>query len=681
MAKGQAHIDSVDPEARIAELVDLIHKYDHHYYVLDAPLVSDAEYDRLFRELEALERAHPDLKRNDSPTQRVGGDVMEELGKVPHRRPMLSLANALSVEEFQEFDARVHRFLDVPESKKLEYFCELKFDGLSINLTYENGVLKTAATRGDGEVGEDVTANIRTIRSVPLKLKGPHVPKVIEVRGEVILPIEDFKTLNKAQEKAGGKTFANPRNAAAGSLRQLDSKITASRPLTAYFYGLGAVDPDFLKTKAGRSMAAFEDQLESWGFKVGKWRKVCHGPDEVIAFYNDIHHQRERLPIEIDGVVVKLNETEAVERAGYISRSPRGMIAFKYPPRQETTTVEDIIVQVGRTGALTPVAILQPVQVGGVTVRRTTLHNQDEIDRKDVRIGDRVVVQRAGDVIPEIVKVITEARTGKEKKFTLPVKCPVCGSGVERVEGEAVTRCVGPACPAQLKESIAHLVAKDALNVDGLGDKIVEQLVDSGKVATFADLFRLKKADFLELEGFAEKSSENMVKALEGARTPDLHRLIFGLGIRHVGERIAKILAQEFGSIEALEEATEERLVGTREIGPEIARSVAGYFANKAARKNLHDLLRLVSPKLPQKPKAGGKLAGKTLVLTGTLPSLSRSEATELIESHGGRVASSVSKNTDFVVAGAEAGSKLDKAEKLGVAVIDEAGLKTLLGV
>ena len=663
---------------RIRELTASIHHHDYRYYVLDDPEISDAAYDVLMRELQSLETEHPDLRLSDSPTLRVAGKAADSLPKIKHRVPMLSLANALAESEFVEFDERVHRLLERGDADKsaIEYFAELKFDGLSMNLTYEKGVLVGAATRGDGETGEDVTQNVRTIRAVPMRLQGKNPPGLIEIRGEVILPIADFEKLNRDQEKKGLKLFANPRNAAAGSLRQLDSSITASRPLTMFCYGVGYAEG--LKPK---TMSEYEDQLEEWGFKVGKNRQICRGKDDVLKFYRQIEAKREKLPFEIDGIVVKLNRFSEVDLAGYVSRSPRGMIAFKYPPRQETTTIEDIIVQVGRTGALTPVALVAPVRLGGATVRRATLHNQDEIDRKDVRIGDRVLIQRAGDVIPEVVKVITDVRTGKEKKFKLPDHCPVCGSKVERKEGEAVLRCTSRFCEAQLKERIRHFVMIDALNVEGMGEKIVEQLVDAGLVKHYADVFKLKAKQLLELEGFAEKSSDKLLAAIEKSRSTELYRLIFGLGIRHVGERTAKVLANHYGAIEPLLDATTEQLEEIHEIGPEVARSVHEWFSDRQSRKELKDLLGYVEAKAPTRRGGGlGKLAGKTVVLTGTFPTLSRSDATKLVEEHGGKVSSSVSKKTDFVVAGEDAGSKLDKARELGVRVLDEGELRGMLG-
>ena len=661
--------------ARMQELAELIHHHDFRYYVLDDPQISDAAYDVLMRELQALENEHPDQRSPQSPTQRVGGKALEKFKKVKHRVPMLSLANALTEKEFIDFDERVHRLLDVSEGKKVEYYAELKFDGLSINLTYEKGILVSASTRGDGETGEDVTQNIRTIRSVPLRLEGKKPPSLIEIRGEAILPIAAFEKLNKEQAKNGQKLFANPRNAAAGAIRQLDPQIAAARPLTAFWYGMGEVQGIDFET-----IEEFQNQLKTWGFLIGSHRHVCHGTDDVLKFYRKVETLREKLPYEIDGTVVKLNRLADVDRAGYVSRSPRGMIAFKYPPRQETTTVEDIIVQVGRTGALTPVAIVSPVNLGGATVRRATLHNQDEIDRKDIRIGDRVVIQRAGDVIPEVVSVVLDVRTGKEKKYKLPNECPVCGTKVERKEGEVVVRCPSKKCVAQLKERIRHFVMKDALNIEGMGERIVEQVVDEKLVKHFADVFKLETKSFLELEGFAEKSSEKLVQSIEAARRPELYRLIFALGIRHVGERTAKILANHYGAIEPILKASADELEQIHEIGPEVAKSISEYFSDAEQRKEVQDVLKLVDPQAPKRGAGAGKLAGKTLVLTGTMPTLGRSDATKLIEDHGGRVSSSVSKKTDYVVAGEEAGSKLEKANELGVTVLDEAGLLKLLG-
>jgi DNA ligase (NAD+) len=577
-------------------------------------------------------------------------------------------------QEFLDFDQRVKKILEIQDGVEPEYFCELKFDGLSINLTYEKGYLARAATRGDGEVGEDVTLNVKTIRSVPLKLKTDRPPDLIEIRGEVVLPIAEFKELNLEQAKMDEKVFSNPRNAAAGSIRQLDPAIAAARPLAVFCYGIGQLEGlNFSK------ISEYQSTLKEWGFLVGKSVKVCRGPKAVIAFYQSIAAKRDSLPYEIDGVVVKLNRFSEIDKAGYVTRSPRGMVAFKYPPRQETTLVEDIIIQVGRTGVLTPVAIVSPVSVGGAVIRRATLHNQDEIDRKDVRIGDRVIIQRAGEVIPEVVSVQLSARTGKEKKFKIPERCPACDAKVSRKEDESAIRCTNRECIAQVKERLRHFVMKDALNVEGLGEKIVEQLVDQKLVRKFADLFKVTQEQFLQLEGFADKSSEKLYQAIQSTTHPDLYRLIFALGIRHVGERTAKILANHFGNFDAILKGSLEEFEAIHEIGPEVAGSLFHYFSDSENQKVLKELLRVVIPKSPRSSGAAGKLAGKTIVLTGTFPTLSRTQATQLIEDQGGRVSSSVSKKTHYVVAGAEAGSKLEKAQELGIPVLTEDELTSLL--
>ncbi len=660
---------------RIEKLVELIQYHDHRYYVLDDPEISDAEYDRLFRELQGLEKEYPGLLRTDSPTQRVGGKPLDVFEKSKHRVPMLSLANALEEKEFFDFDDRVHRLLEMKKENLIEYFVELKFDGLSLNLTYENGYLVSAATRGDGETGENVLQNVKTIRSVPLALKTKSPPKIVEVRGEAIFPIKDFEKLNEDQRKRNEKIFSNPRNAAAGTLRQLDPSITESRPLTVFCYGVG-----YSEGLQVQSMSEYQDLLEKWGFKVGKWRRVCRGAEPVIQFYKEIEAMRSKLPFEIDGIVVKLNRLSQIDQAGYVSRSPRGMIAFKYPAQQESTMIEDIIVQVGRTGALTPVALVTPVRVGGAVIRRATLHNQDEIDRKDIRIGDRVLIQRAGDVIPEVVQVLKETRTGKEKKFKLPTRCPVCDSEVERKVGEAIARCTSRNCVAQLKERIRHFVMLDAMNIEGLGEKIVEQLVDRGLVKKYGDLFRLKKENFLDLEGFAEKSSQNLFDAIQISKEQELYRIIFGLGIRHIGERTAKVLANHFRSLDALLNCTEEDFMEVPDIGPEMANSLKNYFRDPHHLDELKDLLKFVHPKAPKKISKSSKLTGKIFVLTGTLPKLSRSDATRMIEDQGGKVSSSVSKKTDYVLAGEEAGSKLEKARELGIQILDEKEFIKILG-
>jgi len=652
-----------------------IERHDRAYYELDQPLITDAEYDSLFRRLQTLEEEHPELASPHSPTKRVGGRALEQFQKSKHGVPMLSLANALNQEEWQAFDERLHRFLEASPEKEFEYFAELKFDGLSINLTYENGLLTRAATRGDGETGEDVTENIKTIRSIPLKLRTSTPPRKIEIRGEIVLPIESFLELNREQSQRGEKTFANPRHAAAGSLRQLDSKITASRPLTGFFYGVGEVSGFTLP----KTISAFEDMLLEWGFPVGKQKRICKGSASVLDFYREIETIRDSLPFEIDGVVVKLNAFSEQQTAGFIARSPRGMIAFKFPPKKSVTLIEDIQVQVGRTGALTPVAIVSPVNVSGVIVKRATLHNQDEIDRKDIRIGDHVVIQRAGDVIPEVVEVLKEKRRGDERRFRIPDACPVCGSGVVRTEGEAVSRCSGRNCIAKLKERIKHFAQKDALNIEGLGDKIVDQWVDEGLIKHLHDLYDLTYDDLISLEGFADKSVRKILNAIDASRTPDLYRLIFGLGIRHVGETTAKLLALRFKTIGNLSAANRDLLLDVDGVGEEMASSVQDYFSNQEHREELEILLSKIQP---VEPKSSGKaqiFEGKTFVLTGTLPNMGRSEAEKIIEDHGGKVSGSVSKKTSFVLAGEEAGSKLEKARSLGVPVIDEAGFQELL--
>jgi DNA ligase (NAD+) len=665
-----------EADLRLRELTALIHHHDFRYYVLDDPEITDAAYDVMFRELQALEAQFPDLRLPDSPTGRVGGAVLEKFGKLTHGVPMLSLANALAEEEFLEFNERVRKLLEQPEGKALEYYTELKFDGMSINLTYEDGVLVSAATRGDGEVGEEVTQNIRTIRSLPLRLNTKTPPRRIEIRGEVVLPIAEFEKLNEEQAKKGQKLFANPRNAAAGSIRQLDPKIAASRPLTAFIYGMGKVEGAAFAT-----LSQYQATLREWGFQVGEHCGVARGAQEVLEFYRKIEKLRPSLPFEIDGVVVKLNRLEELDRAGFVSRSPRGMIAFKYPPRQETTTVEDILVQVGRTGALTPVAVVSAVRLGGATVRRATLHNQDEIDRKDIRIGDQVRIQRAGDVIPEVVEVVKEVRTGQEKPYVLPTHCPVCGTLAERPEGEAVTRCPNRSgCPAQVKERLRHFAMKDAMDMEGMGESTVDQLVEAGFLKRTPDFYTLQSEQLLKLEGFAEKSSQKLIEAVAATKNRELWRVIFALGIRHVGERTAKLLANHYGAIEPLLDATSEQLEEIHEIGPEVARSIREWFSDPLDRRELQDLLKFVTPQPPKRGSGQGILAGKTLVLTGTFPTLSRTEATRLIEEQGGKVSGSVSKKTHYLVAGEDAGSKLTKARELGVPVLDEEGLKRLLG-
>jgi DNA ligase (NAD+) len=659
---------------RATELTELLERANHLYYVKDAPEISDSAYDKLFHELRELEEKHPDLASSNSPTSRVGGAPVDEFKKVKHVAPMLSLSNCFDESDFRAFDERIRKFLDAAPGADLEYHVELKFDGLSMSLTYADGAFEFGATRGDGETGEDVTHNLRTIRSIPMRLKGKKLPKRIEIRGEVILPIKDFEKLNQEQAKNDDKIFANPRNAAAGTIRQLDPKVAASRSLTAFWYGIGVSDGFKFE-----SIDEMQNLFSEWGLRTGEHRKVCHGVDEVLKFYAKIQSLRDRLPYEIDGIVVKLNRFRDLDQAGYVSRAPRGMTAFKYPPRQETTVIEDILVQVGRTGALTPVAALRPVKVGGVMVSRATLHNQDEIDRKDVRIGDTVFIQRAGDVIPEVVSVVKEKRTGREKKFSILEWAAKNGITAERKEGEAAYRATNAGGELRQRR-FEHFAMKDAMNIDGLGWKIIEQLFEAKVIETFADLYRLKLADLLALEGFKEKSSKNLLDAIAATKKVDLYRFLFGLGIRHVGERTSKIVANHFGDLAPLLKASEEEFMAIHEIGPEVAKSLKDYFSSKEGATEVKDLSKYVTPIPPKKAGSSAPFAGLTIVLTGTFPNLSRSEATRLIEENGGKTASSVSKKTNIVVAGAEAGSKLDKAQELGVEVIDEAEMLRRIG-
>ncbi len=659
---------------RATELTELLERANHLYYVQDAPEISDSAYDKLFHELRELEEKHPDLAFSNSPTARIGGAPVDEFKKVKHAVPMLSLSNCFDEKDFRSFDERVRKFLDAAPGADLEYHVELKFDGLSMSLTFEDGDFEFGATRGDGETGEDVTHNIRTIRSIPMRLQGMKLPKRIEIRGEVILPIKDFEKLNVEQAKRDDKIFANPRNAAAGTIRQLDPKIAASRSLTAFWYGIGACEGYQFD-----SIDEMQTTFAEWGLRIGDHRKVCRGVDEVLKFYEKIQSLRDRLPYEIDGIVVKLNRMRDLDQAGYVSRAPRGMTAFKYPPRQETTVIEDILVQVGRTGALTPVAALRPVKVGGVMVSRATLHNQDEIDRKDVRIGDTVFIQRAGDVIPEVVSVVKEKRTGKEKKFSILEWAEKNGITAERKEGEAAYRATNAGGELRQRR-FEHFAMKDAMNIDGLGWKIIEQLFEAKLLETFADLYRLKLPNLLALEGFKEKSSKNLLDAIAATRKVDLYRFLFGLGIRHVGERTSKIVANHFGDLAPMLLASEDDFMAIHEIGPEVAKSLKDYFSSDEGANEVKDLSKYVSPIPPKKAGASAPFAGLTIVLTGTFPNLSRSEATRLIEENGGKTASSVSKKTHIVVAGADAGSKLDKAQELGVEVIDEAEMMRRIG-
>ena len=677
------------PALRAAALRAQLHHHAHLYYTLDAPELPDAEYDRLFRELQALEAQHPELLTPDSPTQRVGGAVLEAFAPVRHAVPMLSIRTETDTEASgaEAFDARIRRELKLPEGDPpVAYVAELKFDGLAMSLRYERGVLVQAATRGDGETGEDVSANVRTIGQVPLRLP-EGVPEVLEVRGEVYMRRDDFEALNERQRQRiaagakGEKTFVNPRNAAAGAVRQLDSRIAADRPLSFFAYGLGEVSSAD-GTLPWHTHHAVLMQLKAWGFPVAEQTARVLGAAGLVAFHRDMAAQRDALPFDIDGVVYKVDDLALQQQLGFVTREPRWAVAHKYPAQEELTQVLAIDVQVGRTGKLTPVAKLAPVFVGGVTVTNATLHNEDEARRKDVRVGDTVVVRRAGDVIPEVVSVVTERRLHESQIFSMPSHCPVCGSQAEREEGEADHRCSGGLfCPAQRKQALLHYAQRRALDIEGLGDKLVEQLVDVGRVRSPADLYALQLADLAGLDRMAEKSAQNLIDALERSKQTTLPRFVFGLGIRHVGEATAKALARHFGQLQAIMDASEDALAQVADVGPVVAHSIHTFFA-QAHNREVVQALRSAGVQWPEGEALAPTelpLAGLTVVLTGTLQALGRDEAKDRLEALGAKVAGSVSKKTSVVVAGAEAGSKLDKAQALGVPVLDEAGLMRLL--
>lgn len=672
-----------DPAAQAQALREQLHFHAHRYYVLDDPQIPDAEYDRLFRELQALEEAHPELLTPDSPTQRVLGKVLEGLTPVRHALPMLSIRTETDTEASGAiaFDTRVRKELGLVEADPpVEYAAELKFDGLAMNLRYEHGKLAHAATRGDGEMGEDVTHSIYTIRQIPLELhgKGSH-PPVLEVRGEVYMRRDDFERMNEAQREKGEKTFVNPRNAAAGAVRQLDSSITARRPLSFYAYGLGEVQGwDQPPTHSG-----VLDALERLGQPVSKERVVVQGADGLVAFHARIAGLRDSLPFDIDGIVYKVNSLELQKRLGFVSREPRWAVAHKYPAQEQVTLLRAIEIQVGRTGKLTPVAKLQPVFVGGTTVSNATLHNVFEMRRKRVRVGDQVIVRRAGDVIPEVVGVVPAPRAHYVPNFRMPRQCPVCGSAVVREKGEMNHRCSGGLfCAAQRTEAILHFAQRRAMDIEGLGDKLVRQLVDGGIVRTLPELYKLGVAKLAELDRMGGKSAQNLVDALDKSRSTTLPRFLYGLGIRHVGETTAKDLAKHFGKLDGLMDATLEQLLEVPDVGPIVAEAVRTFF-DQPHNREVVEQLRAAGITWPEHEPAERAaplpFAGKTFVLTGTLPTLKREEAKERIESVGGKVSGSVSKKTDYVVAGEEAGSKLDKARELGVAILDEAGLLSLL--
>jgi DNA ligase (NAD+) len=662
-----------DPRAEIEKLRGQINHHNYLYHVLDAPEISDPEYDKLMRRLEALERAHPELVTPDSPTQRVGAAPSEKFAAVKHRRMMMSLQNAMDAEEMGEFDARVKRLLKTDD---VEYVAEIKLDGLSVELVYEDGALAVASTRGDGENGEDVTANIRTIKSVPLKLlKSSHgkIPKLLEVRGEVIFARKAFERLNAERERAGEPVFANPRNAAAGSLRQLDPKITASRPLDIFLYAPGVIEGAEFD-----SQWEFLHAIRQLGLRTNPLSRICKGVDKVLAYWDEMTEQRDRLDYDADGVVAKVNSYRLQAQLGEVSRSPRWAIAYKFKAQQAETLLERIELQVGRIGSLTPVAKLKPVALAGVTISNASLHNLDEIRRKDIRAGDTVLIERAGDVIPYVVRVTKEGRP-RAKPFEMPRHCPECGGAVVHEEGEVAYFCVNANCPARMRESIRHFASKNALDIEGLGDKLVAQLVENGMVKELDDIFGLTREQLAGLERMAEKSARNVIDAITKARATALDRVINGLGIRHVGEHTARQLAMRFGTLEALTEASEDELLAVRDIGPEVARSVREYFDEPRNLKAVKRLVRILEIEKPRQATGRGALRDKTFVLTGGLDSMTREEAERRVMEAGGRVTSSVSRKTDYVVAGAEPGSKLRKAQGLGVKVLDEKGFVALL--
>ena len=663
---------------RVAELREAINEHNHRYYVFDQPTIPDAEYDNLFRQLQALETAFPALVSADSPTQRVGVAPVAGFASAQHRVPMLSLNNAFSDADIQAFDKRVRDALDVAH---VDYFCELKFDGLAVNLTYENGILVRGATRGDGNTGEDVTANLRTIRAIPLRLAGTATPEILEVRGEVIMFKKDFLQMNHRQRESGEKEFVNPRNAAAGALRQLDPRMTALRPLRFFAYGIGeSSTPEIAATHE-----ALLQRLAAFTLPVNALGRVCRGAEGVLNFHREIGALRANLPYEIDGVVYKVNRLDFQSQLGFVSRAPRFAIAHKFPAEEALTEVLGIDVQVGRTGALTPVARLKPVFVGGVTVTNATLHNEDEVRRKDVRIGDTVTVRRAGDVIPEVVAVLLERRPDHAKAFVMPTTCPICGSHAVRGADEAVSRCTGGLiCSAQRKQAILHFASRRAMDIEGLGDKLVDQLVDAGLIKSLADIYAVSREQLSGLERMGDKSAANLLEGIEKSKHTTLQRFIYALGIRTVGESTARDLARHFGGLEALLDADLQALQRVPDVGPVVAQAVVDFLAephNRAVINALrgHGIVWQETAPRSTNEIAPSKAGGKTFVLTGTLPTLTRDEAKARIEAAGGKVAGSVSKKTDYVVAGEEAGTKRVKANELGIALLDEAGLLALL--
>jgi len=662
----------------LKELRQNIKYHNHRYYVLDDPEISDGEYDRLFQRLLDLEKRNPHLITPDSPSQRVGAEPQESFTQVTHRQSMLSLENAFNEKDIREFDARLKRFIgkDYPS----EYTVEPKMDGVAVEMVYERGTLTVASTRGDGYIGENITSNIKTILTVPLTLfplkDSPPIPELLEVRGEVYMEVEAFKELNRERIAQELPPFANPRNAAAGSMRQLNPRVTAKRPLNIFCYGIGELRGQSFKTQMELMIT-----LQQWDFRVNRPHiKECRKLEEVIAHCQNLEENRSQFPYEIDGAVIKVNDLALQTRLGQKSRSPRWALAYKFKPTQETTKILKIDVQVGRTGALTPVAHLEPVDIAGATVRRATLHNQEEIEKKDIRELDTVIVQRAGDVIPEVVKAIESKRTGLEKRYTMPSHCPVCGTKVEKKEGEVVLRCPNPNCPAQVKESLKHFVSKGAMNIDGLGDKITTQLIERGMVKDAADLYELNLENLLQLDKIADKSAKNLLRSIEESRRTTLSKFIYALGIRHVGEHTAELLAKRFENIERLQQANEDELISMNEIGPQIAESVISYFEDESYKRLIQRLLRAGISLESESIDHISSISGKSFVITGTLHSINRSEAKDLITRKGGRLASSISHSTDYLLVGESPGSKIQKAKDLGVRILMEDAFFELLG-
>ncbi len=670
---GQPPLDETSRQ-EYAQLSTQLHHHSYLYHSLDRPEISDAEYDRLLKRLLELEKQYPQLITPDSPSQRVGSAPLASFPEATHASPMLSLENAFNTQDLRDFDARVKRFLS--RSEDIEYICEPKLDGVAIALTYEKGILVRGATRGNGTSGEEITQNVRTIQTIPLRLK-ESAPDQLEIRGEIYMELAAFRRLNELRREEGETTYANPRNLTAGSLRQLDSRLTAARPLTISCYGIGA-------NSAPTQSTHFEllQDLSAWGMKVNlDIVQVARNIDQVIERYRQLEEIRDELPYEIDGMVVKVNSLALQQELGEKSRTPRWAIACKFPARQEETVIESVRLQVGRTGAVTPVANLRPVNVSGVMVSSASLHNWDEISRLDVRIGDSVIVERAGDVIPDIVKVVTEKRSGNEQVITEPTSCPVCGSPVSRESSEVVPRCQGADCPAKLKEALKHYASRTAMDIDGLGERYIDQLLNLKLLGSIADLYRLSKEDLFRFERMGDKLAENLLAAIEASKQRPLENFVFALGIRHVGSHLAKLLSRKFGSLEALAAASEEELLAIHEIGPQVASSVVRFFATESNRELLDHLKALgVEPQTNDEQPNGDRLAGKTLVFTGSLERFSRKEGEALVEAEGGRASGSVSKKTDYLVAGPGAGSKLTKAEELGISVLSEEEFLELIG-